>query len=107
MNHEPTMRSAARQGRLRPSGFDELDRAQRASAIRIGRQCPELSTAGWRLLSVSRQEKASQNDADRLRKYLARFGLDWTDIARATTPGRLNPVRESAEKAYTGGIESD
>jgi transcriptional regulatory protein RtcR len=26
---------------------------------------------------VSRTRKASPNDADRLRKYLARFGLEW------------------------------
>ncbi|HBB1347897.1 transcriptional regulator, partial [Escherichia coli] len=26
---------------------------------------------------ISRQGKASVNDADRLRKYLARFGLTW------------------------------
>ncbi|RFM97399.1 hypothetical protein, partial [Salmonella enterica] len=32
----------------------------------------------WRqLFNVSRQGKATVNDADRLRKYLARFGLTW------------------------------
>jgi transcriptional regulatory protein RtcR len=30
-----------------------------------------------RLFAVSRSRKGSTNDADRLRKYLARFGLDW------------------------------
>jgi hypothetical protein len=29
-------------------------------------------------------EKANPNDADRLRKYLARFGLSWENIRPAT-----------------------
>lgn len=69
-----------------PGRLDEFDRAQLASVIRICRQCPNRSAAGRRLFSVSRQEKASQNDADRLRKYLARFGLNWTDVQRETQP---------------------
>ncbi|WP_254514174.1 hypothetical protein, partial [Pseudomonas aeruginosa] len=28
----------------------------------------------------TRQDKRNPNDADRLRKYLARFGLDWAQI---------------------------
>jgi sigma54-dependent transcription regulator len=32
-----------------------------------------------RIFSVSRQAKASGNDVDRLRKYLGRFGLSWSD----------------------------
>ena len=37
---------------------------------------------------MSRQKKASLNDADRLRKYLARFDLTW-DTAFANTPLQL------------------
>jgi transcriptional regulatory protein RtcR len=33
------------------------------------------------LFDVSRNEKKTANDADRLRKYLARFGLEWRDLA--------------------------
>jgi transcriptional regulatory protein RtcR len=29
----------------------------------------------------SRTKKNSQNDADRLRKYLARFGLEWSQLS--------------------------
>lgn len=57
--------------------LDEFDRAQLAAVIRACRACPTLSAAGRRLFAVSRGDKASQNDADRLRKYLAGFGLDW------------------------------
>ena len=32
------------------------------------------------LFAVSRLHKTSSNDADRLRKYLARFGLDWERV---------------------------
>jgi len=31
-------------------------------------------------VAASRQAKSSSNDADRLRKYLARFGLAWAGI---------------------------
>lgn len=33
----------------------------------------------WDLLH--RPKNTSTNDADRLRKYLARFGIEWTQIA--------------------------
>lgn len=60
--------------------LDEFDRAQLAAVIRACRECPNLSAAGRRLFAVSREGKTSQNDADRLRKYLARFGLDWPTV---------------------------
>lgn len=60
--------------------LDEFDRAQLAAVIRACRDCPTLSAAGRRLFTVSRADKTSQNDADRLRKYLARFGLDWAAV---------------------------
>ncbi|WP_370255936.1 hypothetical protein [Erwinia sp. 198] len=40
------------------------------------RAADSLSEAGRRLFAVSRQGKKQPNDADRLRKYLARFGLN-------------------------------
>jgi sigma54-dependent transcription regulator len=33
-----------------------------------------------RLFSASRARKASVNDADRLRKYLSRFGVTWSHV---------------------------
>ena len=64
----------------RPEALDEFDRAQLAAVIRACRETPNLSAAGRRLFAASRAEKASQNDADRLRKYLTRFGLDWAAV---------------------------
>lgn len=64
-------------------GADELDlfdRLQLQSVIAVCRQARNLSDAGRQLYAVSRQEKQNPNDADRLRKYLARFGLDWAAL---------------------------
>jgi transcriptional regulatory protein RtcR len=47
------------------------------------RACSEstnLSEAGRVLFSVSRRRRTTANDADRLRKNLARFGLSWQAI---------------------------
>lgn len=63
-----------------PDALDEFDRAQLAAVLRACRESPSLSAAGRRLFAASRQSKTSRNDADRLRKYLARFGLDWAQV---------------------------
>lgn len=65
----------------RPETLDEFDRAQLAGVIRACRESPSLSAAGRRLFAVSRQGKSSRNDADRLRKYLGRFGLEWSAVS--------------------------
>jgi transcriptional regulatory protein RtcR len=39
-----------------------------------------LSAAGRILFDQSRERKKAVNDADRLRKYLARFDLEWTTL---------------------------
>lgn len=62
---------------------DPFDRVQLAHVVRVCRQSPSLSAAGRILFAASRQEKKQPNDADRLRKYLARWGLDWESL-RAT-----------------------
>ena len=60
--------------------IDLFDRAQLASVIRTCQQSASLSAAGRELFAVSRLSKASSNDADRLKKYLARFGLEWSTV---------------------------
>ena len=62
---------------------DPFDRVQLAHVIEVCRGSHSLSEAGRALFSASRGRKASANDADRLRKYLARFGVDWAQIASA------------------------
>jgi transcriptional regulatory protein RtcR len=58
--------------------IDAFDRVQLEQVLRVCRSSPTLSDAGRRLFAASRARKAAPNDADRLRKYLARFGLDRT-----------------------------
>ena len=67
-------------GRLEET--DLFDRLQLTSVVKICRESRSLSDAGRRLFGVSREKKASTNDADRLRKYLARFGLEWSQVGR-------------------------
>jgi len=61
--------------------IDPFDRVQLAETVRVCRRSKTLSDAGRYLFSVSRTRKKTPNDADRLRKYLARFGLDWKSVS--------------------------
>ncbi|KAF1029073.1 MAG: hypothetical protein GAK40_00674 [Burkholderia plantarii] len=65
----------------RAAELDLFDRAQLEQVLRVCRQAASLSDAGRRLFAVSREQKKQPNDADRLRKYLARFGLDWAGVS--------------------------
>jgi transcriptional regulatory protein RtcR len=67
-------------GKERLSAVDLFDRHQLESVIRVCRESRTLSEAGRALFTSSREKKTTVNDADRLRKYLARFGLDWREI---------------------------
>jgi transcriptional regulatory protein RtcR len=60
--------------------LDPFDRVQLAEVVRVCRASRNLSEAGRQLFAVSRTKKETTNDADRLRKYLARFGLDWAGL---------------------------
>jgi transcriptional regulatory protein RtcR len=55
--------------------IDRFDRVQLEDVLAVCAQTSSLSEAGRVLFAESRQKKSSANDADRLRKYLARFGL--------------------------------
>jgi transcriptional regulatory protein RtcR len=57
--------------------LDLFDQMQLASIIRVCQQCNTLSEAGRKLYAVSRTQRGVVNDADRLRKYLAKFDLSW------------------------------
>ena len=60
--------------------LDRFDRVQLEEVVRVCLRSKNLSAAGRELFAVSRTQRASTNDADRLRKYLARFDLSWTDV---------------------------
>lgn len=63
--------------------IDPFDRVQLAETIRVCRASRSLSAAGRTLFAASRLRRSTANDADRLKKYLARFGLDWATLSAA------------------------
>ena len=66
--------------------LDAFDRVQLEHVVEVVRRSRSLSEAGRQLFGASRQQKTSANDADRVRKYLARFGLDWRSLTPAQSP---------------------
>jgi transcriptional regulatory protein RtcR len=60
--------------------LDRFDAVQLTDVLHACRQHPTASAAGRALFAQSRLEKKSSNDADRLVKYLARFGLKFEDV---------------------------
>lgn len=67
-------------GEAETEQLDRFDRAQLVDVIQVCRQSKSLSAAGRTLFQVSRKAKQKPNDADRLRKYLAKLGLEWKDL---------------------------
>lgn len=61
--------------------LDRFDRIQLDGVLAVCRQARTLSEAGRTLFQASRTQRTVVNDADRLRKYLARFGLSWEQVA--------------------------
>jgi transcriptional regulatory protein RtcR len=57
------------------AALDRFDRVQLEAVVEVCRTARSLSDAGRTLFAASRAARTSTNDADRLRKYLARFGL--------------------------------
>jgi len=62
------------------SKIDPFDRPSLTNVISVCRQSDNLSDAGRKLYAVSREVRKSKNDADRLKKYLAKFELSWSDV---------------------------
>ena len=60
--------------------IDPFDLVQLDYVLTVCRQSKSLSDAGRKLYAVSRTKRSVTNDADRLKKYLARFGLDWSRV---------------------------
>jgi transcriptional regulatory protein RtcR len=61
--------------------LDLFDRMQLEAVVRVCRESQTLSDAGRKLFEKSRTQRAVVNDADRLRKYLLKFGLTWESVA--------------------------
>ena len=67
-------------GQERADELDHFDRLQLANVIQVCLEARTLSDAGRALFTASRGRKKTVNDADRLRKYLSRFGIDWRQV---------------------------
>jgi transcriptional regulatory protein RtcR len=63
--------------------LDLFDRLQLQAILTVCRESNSAADAGRKLFAVTRKQRSSINDSDRLRKYLGRFGLDWARVTRA------------------------
>ena len=59
-----------------PERIDLFERPQLAMVVKTLSQSQSIAEAGRLLFSISREKRGHNNDSDRLRKYLARFGVD-------------------------------
>jgi transcriptional regulatory protein RtcR len=69
--------------KTRLAAIDRFDRVQLEEVVSVCRTSRSLSEAGRALFAASRAARASTNDADRVRKYLARYGLTLQAIQSA------------------------
>ncbi len=60
--------------------LDLFDKFQLTEVLKLCKTSKNISDAGRKLFAVSRKKKQALNDSDRLKKYLAKFGILWTDI---------------------------
>ena len=66
----------------RADELDRFDRVQLADVVAVCSASPSLSAAGRALFARSLAHRTTRNDADRLRKDLARFELDFESLRR-------------------------
>ena len=64
--------------------LDRFDRSQLEDVLAVCETSRSMAHAGKQLFAASRARKKSSNDSDRIRKYLARFDLSWSDIRGRT-----------------------
>jgi transcriptional regulatory protein RtcR len=60
--------------------LDLFEQLQLAAVLKVCHGAKTLSDAGRQLFNVSRTERSVVNDADRLRKYLLKYGLAWDQV---------------------------
>lgn len=62
--------------------IDDFDKFGLIGTLKVCLQCKSMAQAGRLLFAHSRLDKKVSNDSDRVKKYLARFGLTWADIEK-------------------------
>ena len=70
------------EGQAELNELDLFDRCQLQKVIEVCRSSKNLADASRKLFAHSLSEKKSTNNSDRLRKYLAKFGLSWSDLQK-------------------------
>jgi transcriptional regulatory protein RtcR len=60
---------------VRPNEVDLFDLSQLTTVLKTIKTCKSLASAGRVLFACTRKNRRSINDSDRIRKYLARFGI--------------------------------
>jgi transcriptional regulatory protein RtcR len=78
--------------------LDLFDRMQLEAVVGVCRQSRSLSEAGRRLFERSRTQRTVVNDADRLRKYLGKFGLSWDACVNPDPSPERDPERDPEKK---------
>ena len=68
--------------------MDRFDLVQLEDVLEVVERSDTLSDAGRELFAESRKRRAKVNDADRLKKYLARLGLTFDEVHEALASGR-------------------
>ncbi|MCU0749751.1 MAG: RNA repair transcriptional activator RtcR [Akkermansiaceae bacterium] len=63
--------------------LDPFDQVQLAYVATVCQRSRSISEAGREIFAVSRSKRSVTNDADRLKKYLAKFGLGFDSFHRA------------------------
>ena len=64
----------------RAEQLDRFEKVQLADVLKVCKQSKNMSEAGRKVFAVSRKNKRKTNDSDRLRKYLAKYNIQWKDI---------------------------
>ena len=67
-------------GAHRAADLDPFDRVQLGYVAAVCKRSKSLSDAGREIFAISRNKRAVTNDADRLKKYLGKFGLSFSDL---------------------------
>ena len=93
---EPLLRAVL--GAEAAAELDRFDAVQLAEVIRVCRRAPTLSAAGRALFDRSRARRKSVNDADRLRKYLTRFDLDFRSLRDRLESTSSSPLPYEEER---------
>jgi transcriptional regulatory protein RtcR len=67
-------------GADRVEQLDRFEKVQLADVLKVCKESKNMSEAGRKVFAVSRKNKRKTNDSDRLRKYLAKYNIQWNDI---------------------------